>query len=123
MCNFIKNVHASRGTGSFLRVLCALYAYQYCTVAAACRLTVHRLAARTVIRSLEMQERESRGQDGAVKKQVVELSVQSGVSSASTAFIAVNQEDGKTIDGPLLRRNVPAPGKHCWPVIYYKVIQ
>uniref|UniRef100_A0A671VZT6 von Willebrand factor A domain containing 5A n=1 Tax=Sparus aurata TaxID=8175 RepID=A0A671VZT6_SPAAU len=61
-------------------------------------LTVHRLAARTLIRSLEMEERESRReQDGGVKKKVVELSVQSGVS--------------KAIQGPLVRRNVPTPSE------------
>ncbi|XP_036977062.1 von Willebrand factor A domain-containing protein 5A-like isoform X1 [Acanthopagrus latus] len=73
-------------------------------------LTVHRLAARTLIRSLEMEERESRReQDEGVKKKVVELSVQSGVSSTFTAFIAVNKGDGETIQGPLVRRNVPTP--------------
>uniref|UniRef100_A0A3Q3JG54 VIT domain-containing protein n=1 Tax=Monopterus albus TaxID=43700 RepID=A0A3Q3JG54_MONAL len=49
--------------------------------------------------------------DGEVKKKVVELSVQSGVSSSYTAFIAVNKDDGKTIQGPLVRRNVPAPSE------------
>ncbi|XP_036976838.1 von Willebrand factor A domain-containing protein 5A-like isoform X4 [Acanthopagrus latus] len=74
-------------------------------------LTVHRLAARTLIRSLEMEERESRReQDEGVKKKVVELSVQSGVSSTFTAFIAVNKGDGEAIQGPLVRRNVPTPG-------------
>ncbi|XP_044209475.1 von Willebrand factor A domain-containing protein 5A-like isoform X2 [Thunnus albacares] len=73
-------------------------------------LTVHRLGAGTLIRSLEMEERERRGQqDGRVKQKVVELSVQSGVSSSFTAFIAVNKSDRKAIQGPLLRRNVPAP--------------
>ncbi|XP_054467062.1 von Willebrand factor A domain-containing protein 5A-like isoform X2 [Anoplopoma fimbria] len=74
-------------------------------------LTVHRLAARTLIRSLEMEERERDGrEDGGVKKKkVVELSVQSGVSSAFTSFIAVNKGDGEAIQGPLVRRNVPTP--------------
>ncbi|XP_030248739.1 von Willebrand factor A domain-containing protein 5A-like isoform X2 [Sparus aurata] len=73
-------------------------------------LTVHRLAARTLIRSLEMEERESRReQDGGLKKKVVELSVQSGVSSTFTSFIAVNKGDGEAIQGPLVRRNVPTP--------------
>ncbi|XP_044209465.1 von Willebrand factor A domain-containing protein 5A-like isoform X3 [Thunnus albacares] len=73
-------------------------------------LTVHRLGAQTLIRSLEMEERERRGQqDGRVKQKVVELSIQSGVSSSFTAFIAVNKSDSKAIQGPLLRRNVPAP--------------
>ncbi|XP_047450918.1 von Willebrand factor A domain-containing protein 5A-like [Mugil cephalus] len=71
-------------------------------------LTVHRLAARTMIRSLEMEERE----DGGVKEKVVELSVQSGVSSSFTAFIAVNENSGEAIQGPLVRRDVPTPV--CW---------
>uniref|UniRef100_A0A671W9G8 VIT domain-containing protein n=1 Tax=Sparus aurata TaxID=8175 RepID=A0A671W9G8_SPAAU len=76
------------------------------------KLTVHRLAARTLIRSLEMEERESRReQDGGLKKKVVELSVQSGVSSIFTAFIAVNKGDGEAIQGPLVRRNVQTPGE------------
>ena len=55
---------------------------------------------------------ECRGQpDEGVKKKVVELSVQSGVSSAFTAFIAVKKGNGETIQGPLVRRNVPTPSK------------
>ncbi|XP_058490757.1 von Willebrand factor A domain-containing protein 5A-like isoform X3 [Solea solea] len=76
-------------------------------------LTVHRLGARSLIRSLEMKERENTGkQDGGVKGKVVELSVQSGVSSSFTAFIVVNKDNGEPIEGPLIRRNVPAPGRH-----------
>ncbi|KAM6931674.1 von Willebrand factor A domain-containing protein 5A-like isoform 2-T3 [Lycodopsis pacificus] len=76
-------------------------------------LTVHRLAARTLIRSLEMEEREcEEEEDGGVKKKkVVDLSVQSGVSSAFTAFIAVNKGNSEAIQGPLVRRNVPTPSK------------
>ncbi|KAF3693018.1 von Willebrand factor A domain-containing protein 5A [Channa argus] len=71
-------------------------------------LTIHRLGARTLIRFMEMEEREHQGQqDGGVKEKVVELSVQSGVSSSFTAFIAVNKSDGKVIQGPLVRRDVP----------------
>uniref|UniRef100_A0AAX7TXZ4 von Willebrand factor A domain-containing protein 5A-like n=1 Tax=Astatotilapia calliptera TaxID=8154 RepID=A0AAX7TXZ4_ASTCA len=73
-------------------------------------LTVHRLGARTLIRSLEMDERENRGQqDGGVKEKVVQLSVQSGVSSSFTAFIAVNKDNSEMIQGPLVRRNIPTP--------------
>uniref|UniRef100_A0AAQ5YGQ1 VIT domain-containing protein n=1 Tax=Amphiprion ocellaris TaxID=80972 RepID=A0AAQ5YGQ1_AMPOC len=67
-------------------------------------LTVHRLAACTLIRSLEMEDREQ--QHGGMKEKVVQLSVQSGVSSSFTAFIAVNKADGKVIQGPLVRRNI-----------------
>ncbi|XP_030601326.1 von Willebrand factor A domain-containing protein 5A-like [Archocentrus centrarchus] len=71
-------------------------------------LTVHRLGARTLIRALEMEEREHRGQqDGGVKEKVVKLSVQSGVSSSFTAFIAVNKDNSKVIEGPLVPRNIP----------------
>ncbi|XP_060929254.1 von Willebrand factor A domain-containing protein 5A-like [Limanda limanda] len=73
-------------------------------------LTVHRLSARTLIRSLETEEREHRGQqDGGVKEKMVQLSVQSGVSSSYTAFIAVNKGNGEPIRGPLVRRPVPTP--------------
>ncbi|XP_005755811.1 von Willebrand factor A domain-containing protein 5A-like, partial [Pundamilia nyererei] len=70
-------------------------------------LTVHRLGAQTLIRSLEMEEREHRGQqDGGVKEKVVQLSVESGVSSSFTAFIAVNKDNSEVIQGPLVRRNI-----------------
>ncbi|XP_056906752.1 von Willebrand factor A domain-containing protein 5A-like isoform X2 [Takifugu flavidus] len=67
------------------------------------RLTVHRLAARTLIRSLEM---EGEVGDKNVKEEVVEVSVQSGVSSSFTAFIGVNKDAGEVIQGPLLLRNI-----------------
>uniref|UniRef100_A0A8P4K8Z4 von Willebrand factor A domain-containing protein 5A n=1 Tax=Dicentrarchus labrax TaxID=13489 RepID=A0A8P4K8Z4_DICLA len=85
-------------------------------------LTVHRLAARTLICSLEMEEKERRGeQDEGVKKKVVEVSVQSGVSSVFTAFIAVNKGDGEAVQGPLVRRNVPT-SSDC-PTILMSVSQ
>uniref|UniRef100_A0A3P8Y939 VWFA domain-containing protein n=1 Tax=Esox lucius TaxID=8010 RepID=A0A3P8Y939_ESOLU len=72
-------------------------------------LTVHRLGAQTLIRSLEMEERERDGDEKkeGVKEKVVELSIQSGVISAFTAFIAVHKGDGKAVQGPLLHRHVP----------------
>ncbi|XP_045580710.1 von Willebrand factor A domain-containing protein 5A isoform X3 [Salmo salar] len=72
-------------------------------------LTVHRLGARTLIRCMEMEERQGGGEKKGVKEKVVELSVQSGVSSAFTAFIAVHKVDGKAVQGPMLRRQVPTP--------------
>uniref|UniRef100_A0A087XPQ4 VWFA domain-containing protein n=1 Tax=Poecilia formosa TaxID=48698 RepID=A0A087XPQ4_POEFO len=70
-------------------------------------LTVHRLAARTLIHSLEMKMREPSGMDNDAKRKVVKLSVESGVNSSFTAFIAVNKTTNKVIQGPLVRRNVP----------------
>lgn len=75
-----------------------------------CRLTVHRLAARTLIRSLEMEKKDS--EHRGTKEKVVELSVQSGVSSAFTAFIAVNKGDGAVVKGPLVCRNLPTASKY-----------
>uniref|UniRef100_A0A3P9BIG7 von Willebrand factor A domain-containing protein 5A-like n=1 Tax=Maylandia zebra TaxID=106582 RepID=A0A3P9BIG7_9CICH len=62
----------------------------------------HRLAARTLICLLEM-EAENNEEKEEVKKKVVQLSVQSGVSSSFTAFIVVNTDNNKEIQGPLLK--------------------
>ncbi|XP_073688058.1 von Willebrand factor A domain-containing protein 5A-like [Garra rufa] len=75
-------------------------------------LTIHWLAARSVIRSLELQERA--GQERAagienIRSRIVELSVQAGVSSVHTAFIGVNKDSKQTVKGPLLLRRVPVP--------------
>ncbi|XP_027136737.1 von Willebrand factor A domain-containing protein 5A-like isoform X2 [Larimichthys crocea] len=106
--NFSLKPAEDTGTRQFTLMACRVHGQMCLPLSPVCRLTVHRLAAQTLIRSLEMEERERRGeQDGGVKKKVVELSVQSGVSSAFTAFIAVKKGDGEAIQGPLLRRNVP----------------
>uniref|UniRef100_A0A3B4UDD5 von Willebrand factor A domain-containing protein 5A-like n=1 Tax=Seriola dumerili TaxID=41447 RepID=A0A3B4UDD5_SERDU len=79
-------------------------------------LTVHRLGARTLIRSLEMEEKDDEApQDEGVKERVVELSVQSGVSSSYTAFIVVHKGNGKPIEGPLVRRNIPTSSECIFP--------
>ncbi|XP_048036105.1 von Willebrand factor A domain-containing protein 5A-like [Megalobrama amblycephala] len=66
-------------------------------------LAVHRLAARTLIRSLEQEERSG---DAYFESRIVELSVQAGVSSVHTAFIAVNKDSRQIVEGPLLQRRV-----------------
>ena len=59
-----------------------------------------------------MDERDGEGQhDEGVKEKVMELSVQSGVSSSFTAFIAVNKGNYEPIQGPLMRRAIPAPSE------------
>uniref|UniRef100_A0A671PTW7 von Willebrand factor A domain-containing protein 5A-like n=1 Tax=Sinocyclocheilus anshuiensis TaxID=1608454 RepID=A0A671PTW7_9TELE len=72
-----------------------------------CRLTIHWLAARSVIRSLELQDRAG-GAAGVenIRSRIVELSVQAGVSSVHTAFIGVNKDSRQTVKGPLLQRRV-----------------
>ncbi|XP_057695266.1 von Willebrand factor A domain-containing protein 5A-like isoform X2 [Corythoichthys intestinalis] len=73
-------------------------------------LTVHRLGARTLIRGLETENGEG------VKKKVVEVSVQSGVSSSFTSFIAVNKASREAIQRPMLPRRIPrihVPRRYC----------
>ncbi|XP_043083747.1 von Willebrand factor A domain-containing protein 5A-like isoform X5 [Puntigrus tetrazona] len=70
-------------------------------------LSIHRLAARTLIRSLEQEERSGPADAEGIRSRMVELSVQSGVSSVHTAFIAVNKDSRQTVKGPLLQRRVP----------------
>uniref|UniRef100_A0A673FIQ7 VIT domain-containing protein n=1 Tax=Sinocyclocheilus rhinocerous TaxID=307959 RepID=A0A673FIQ7_9TELE len=76
-------------------------------------LTIHRLAARSVIRSLELEERAGGADAENIRRRIVELSVQAGVSSAHTAFIGVNKDSKQTVKGPLLQRRVPVPRKLC----------
>ncbi|KAL6479336.1 hypothetical protein MHYP_G00127690 [Metynnis hypsauchen] len=68
-------------------------------------LGVHKLAARSLIRSLEMEQREKK--DESLRDKVVELSVQAGVSSSFTAFLAVHKGSRQPVKGPLVRRTVP----------------
>ncbi|KAL1247152.1 hypothetical protein QQF64_022528 [Cirrhinus molitorella] len=69
-------------------------------------LSIHRLAARTLIRSLEQEERSGAADVEDIKSRMVELSVQAGVSSVHTAFIAVNKDTRQTVKGPLLQRGI-----------------
>uniref|UniRef100_A0A9J8AQI0 von Willebrand factor A domain-containing protein 5A-like n=1 Tax=Cyprinus carpio carpio TaxID=630221 RepID=A0A9J8AQI0_CYPCA len=71
------------------------------------QLSIHRLAARTLIRSLEQEERSGAADVEGIRSRMVELSVQAGVSSVHTAFIAVNKDSRQTVKGPLLQRRVP----------------
>ncbi|XP_056128636.1 von Willebrand factor A domain-containing protein 5A-like [Rhinichthys klamathensis goyatoka] len=73
-------------------------------------LSVHRLAARTRIRSLEQEERSCDSDVESIRRKIVELSVQAGVSSVHTAFIAINKDSRETVKGPLLQRRVQTYG-------------
>ncbi|KAL0169348.1 hypothetical protein M9458_033944, partial [Cirrhinus mrigala] len=72
-------------------------------------LTIHRLAARSVIRSLELEERTEGADAENIRRRIVELSVQAGVSSVHTSFIGVNKDSKQAVKGPLLQRRVPVP--------------
>uniref|UniRef100_A0A671KVN0 von Willebrand factor A domain-containing protein 5A-like n=1 Tax=Sinocyclocheilus anshuiensis TaxID=1608454 RepID=A0A671KVN0_9TELE len=70
------------------------------------QLSIHRLVARTLIRSLEQKERSGAADVEGIRSRMVELSVQAGVSCVHTAFIAVNKDSRQTVKGPLLKRRV-----------------
>ncbi|XP_047675529.1 von Willebrand factor A domain-containing protein 5A-like isoform X3 [Tachysurus fulvidraco] len=72
-------------------------------------MAIHRLGARSLIRSLESDERVDGADKDALKARVVELSKQCGVSSSHTAFIAVHKGNKEAVKGPLVKRRIPAP--------------
>ncbi|XP_026094209.1 von Willebrand factor A domain-containing protein 5A-like isoform X9 [Carassius auratus] len=82
-------------------------------------LSIHRLAARTLIRSLEQEKRSGAADVEGIRSRMVELSVQAGVSSVHTAFIAVNKDSRQTVKGPLQQRRVQTCGRstinYCIP--------
>ncbi|MGH0158616.1 UNVERIFIED_CONTAM: hypothetical protein FKN15_042402 [Acipenser sinensis] len=68
----------------------------------------HRLAARTLICSLEeggSMEGEG-GDKEKVKEKVVKISTEARVISTHTAFIAVNKDLNQAVQGPLIQRNM-----------------
>ncbi|XP_077140996.1 von Willebrand factor A domain-containing protein 5A-like isoform X2 [Ranitomeya variabilis] len=70
------------------------------------RPTIHRLAAKSLISELECGK-DSRSEKG--KKKILETSLQSGVISSLTAFVAVNKDTKTPLEGPPVRRDIPAP--------------
>ncbi|XP_060770439.1 von Willebrand factor A domain-containing protein 5A-like isoform X2 [Neoarius graeffei] len=70
-------------------------------------LAIHRLGARSLIRSLESDEQDDGADKEALKARVVDLSKQSGVSSSHTAFIALNKGSGQAVKGPMVKRRIP----------------
>ncbi|KAK6467763.1 von Willebrand factor A domain-containing protein 5A-like [Huso huso] len=71
-------------------------------------LTTHRLAARTLICSLE-EGGSVEGEGGdkeKVKEKVVKISTEARVISTHTAFIAVNKDLNQAVQGPLIQRNM-----------------
>uniref|UniRef100_H9GD78 VWFA domain-containing protein n=1 Tax=Anolis carolinensis TaxID=28377 RepID=H9GD78_ANOCA len=67
------------------------------------RLLIHRLAAQTLL-----QELEGAGELEEEKKRLaLETSLNSGVVCSQTAYVGVNTELGKPIQGPLIHRNIP----------------
>nr|XP_033779830.1 von Willebrand factor A domain-containing protein 5A isoform X2 [Geotrypetes seraphini] len=68
------------------------------------RATIHRLSAKSLIADLECSH-DSYSKE--VQKRILETSLQSGVISSLTAYVAVNKDLNQPIQGPLTRRNIP----------------
>ncbi|XP_023576950.1 von Willebrand factor A domain-containing protein 5A isoform X2 [Octodon degus] len=68
--------------------------------------TIHRLAAKSVIQTKDMGFRETPARE---RKDVLNISLESGVMSSFTAFIAVNKELNQPVQGPLVHREIPRP--------------
>ncbi|KAA0724669.1 von Willebrand factor A domain-containing protein 5A [Triplophysa tibetana] len=73
-------------------------------------LMIHRLAARSLIVCLEKEERAGGAEVESIKSKMVKLSVEAGVNSVHTAFIAVNKHNRETVKGPLIQRRIPTQG-------------
>ncbi|XP_011908591.1 PREDICTED: von Willebrand factor A domain-containing protein 5A isoform X1 [Cercocebus atys] len=68
--------------------------------------TIHRLAAKSLLQTKDMGLRDTPASD---KKDSLNLSLESGVISSFTAFIAINKELNKPVQGPLAHRDIPRP--------------
>ncbi|KAI7812274.1 von Willebrand factor A domain-containing protein 5A-like isoform X1 [Triplophysa rosa] len=73
-------------------------------------LMIHRLAARSLIGRLEQEERAGGAEVESVRSRMVKLSVEAGVNSVHTAFIAINKHNRETVKGPLIQRRIPTQG-------------
>uniref|UniRef100_A0AAY4AQ16 von Willebrand factor A domain-containing protein 5A-like n=1 Tax=Denticeps clupeoides TaxID=299321 RepID=A0AAY4AQ16_9TELE len=70
-------------------------------------LSLHRLGARALLRSMEQECGIGGPEQEGLKEKVLQLSLQSGVISSFTSFIGVLKGSGKAVQGPLLHRDVP----------------
>lgn len=69
-------------------------------------LTIHRLAAKSMIQSKDFGFKET---SLMYKRDVLDISLDSGVMSSFTAFVAINKELNEPIQGPLVHRDIPRP--------------
>nr|XP_048272900.1 von Willebrand factor A domain-containing protein 5A-like isoform X6 [Myodes glareolus] len=68
--------------------------------------TIHRLAAKSLIQTKDLGFHET---SERVKEDVVGISIQSGVLSSFTAFLAINKELNQPVQGPIAQREIPRP--------------
>ncbi|XP_056595287.1 von Willebrand factor A domain-containing protein 5A-like isoform X2 [Triplophysa dalaica] len=78
-------------------------------------LMIHRLAARSLIGCLEQEERAGGAEVESIKSKMVKLSVEAGVNSVHTAFIAINKHNRETVKGPLIQTRIPTQGLYGVP--------
>ncbi|XP_021515180.1 von Willebrand factor A domain-containing protein 5A-like [Meriones unguiculatus] len=67
-------------------------------------LTVHRLAAKSMIQSKDFGFKET---TLIYKRDVLDISLESGVMSSFTAFVAINKELNEPVQGPLVQKEIP----------------
>lgn len=72
--------------------------------------TIHRLAAKAFLQSMDIGFGET---PAKTKKDVLKVSIDCGVISSHTAFIAINKDVNKPVQGPLACRDVPRPVLLC----------
>ncbi|XP_036049483.1 von Willebrand factor A domain-containing protein 5A-like [Onychomys torridus] len=68
--------------------------------------TIHRLAAKSLIQTKDWGSHET---SQKTQEDVINISIQSGVLSSFTAFIAINKELNQPVQGPLAHRVIPRP--------------
>ncbi|XP_036050135.1 von Willebrand factor A domain-containing protein 5A-like [Onychomys torridus] len=73
-------------------------------------LTIHRLAAKSMIQARDFGYRET---TLIYKRDVLDISLESGVMSSFTAFVAINKELNEPVQGPLFHRDIPRPILFC----------
>ncbi|XP_007538917.1 von Willebrand factor A domain-containing protein 5A [Erinaceus europaeus] len=69
-------------------------------------LTVHRLGAKSFFQIKDMGFNDTPAKD---KKDILQMSMESGVLSSHTSFIAINKDTNRAVQGPLVRRDIPRP--------------
>ncbi|XP_005378465.1 PREDICTED: von Willebrand factor A domain-containing protein 5A [Chinchilla lanigera] len=68
--------------------------------------TIHRLAAKSLIQTKDLGFRETPARE---RQDILNISTESGVMSSFTAFIAINKELNRPVQGPLFHREIPRP--------------
>uniref|UniRef100_A0A8C2QM92 von Willebrand factor A domain-containing protein 5A n=2 Tax=Cricetulus griseus TaxID=10029 RepID=A0A8C2QM92_CRIGR len=76
---------------------------------------IHRLAAKSLIQTKDLGSHET---SKSAKEDILNISIQSGVLSSFTAFIAINKELNQPVQGPLTHRDIPRPVTYTSPCAY-----